>query len=244
MLRGLPKFLPPFTAPELSPVDRKALQDWYRTSMQERVRQLEELRPGLRRRDLAVMNHARDIGHGLKGSGGSFGFPAVTEAGAMVADSPDDALARRTEGLIALLRHVAWPDDVEKHKDYAWLAWAAGVTPPTGSDAATSWRLIAERAGLSEEELAGLASDFYGLPTGVPLTPTPQALHLVPEAVIRTHALLPLSEDDLRIRVAPEPVARPHGGAPRARAPRGPAPTPRGPPGSAEEPGRTRAAAR
>jgi CheY-like chemotaxis protein len=186
----------------VKPVDRESLKAWYRNAMRGRVLELEALRAGVLGGDLAASASARDVGHALKGSGGSFGFPRVTEAGALVEGAPAPALARRTEGLIALLRRIAWPEDPSQHMDFAWLSAAAGVDPVSHSDPHEAWAAVAAAAGLSEEDLADKVAARFGLERSSHLDPTRQALRLVPEALLRDVGILPLSEDGVRIRVA------------------------------------------
>ena len=170
--------------------------------MRGRVTQLEDLRAPLLAGDAAALAAARSVGHALSGSGGSFGFPEISAAGALLEDAPEWAAARRAEGMVALLRRLAWPDDASQHRDFAWLACAAGVEPGPVSDPHEAWQTIADAAGMTQEALAERAGAVFGLAPAPTLVPSRQALRLVPEALIREAGILPLAEDGVRIQVA------------------------------------------
>ena len=114
-------------APELTTVDRSVLKAWYRDAMKDRIRELEDLRTGLSERRKAAGAEARQIGHALLGSGASFGFPEVSEAGRLVEMAPASDMARRVEGLLAVLTRVAYPDASELRSRFAWLAASVDV---------------------------------------------------------------------------------------------------------------------
>lgn len=170
--------------------------------MRGRVGELEALRSGLAGGSPAALTRARGVGHALRGSGGTFGFPAISDAGAMLEDSPPEALARLVEGTVSILRRTAWPDDPSQQGAYAWLSAAVGLPPRGAATLEEAWDLVGTTLGVAPGELARRVASFYGVRGPEPLRPTSGALRLVPDALLRERSVLPLDEDGRAIRIA------------------------------------------
>ncbi len=100
------------------------LVDWYRGSVAERA---ESLRAALRRWEKGepeAEEEIRRIGHMLKGSGKSFGFPIVTDVGALVEAASRDDLGNRASELVYVLRSVAVSDDAPRSRVLIYLVSA------------------------------------------------------------------------------------------------------------------------
>lgn len=184
----------------MSAFDRERLQAWYRSAMRRRIAELEALRPGLTRGDSEARAAARSIGHALRGSGGSFGFPQVTGAGAALEDAEAGGFARAYEGALHVLRGVAWPEAPDEA--HAWLPRVVGLDPFPSATPAEAWARSAAHLGVTEEALAARVAEALGLEGPRPLRPTPGALRLVPPYVLRERLVVPLQEDGSEIMVA------------------------------------------
>ena len=185
----------------VAPTDPDALKAWYRSAMRERVEELETLRPLVRGGDPTARTRARAVGHAIRGSGATFGFPEVSDAGAVLEDAPDAALPRRLEGVLAVLRRIAWPDRGVVVP--SWLCTAAGLPDQElGTELSEAWSETAVRAGLSEQELAARVADYFALDYEPEPSPQRSALRLVPEALLNDYGVLPLSADGETIRIA------------------------------------------
>lgn len=183
-------------------LDRDSLQAWYRTAMRRRVAELEALRAGLAQEDPTARAQARLVGHALRGSGGTFGFPDVTDAGGLLEDAAPESMARILEGVVQLLRGIAWPEPPAEAGTHPWLAAALGLPPVPARTLEEAWGRAADSLGISEDELARRLADAFGLDRPEPLRATHAALRLVPEALVRERRILPLDEDGRSIRVA------------------------------------------
>ncbi len=78
----------------------------FRERLTERIEALAAARAHLGA-DPAGRGLVRNIAHALKGSGGTYGFPAITAAAGLVESAPDDELAQRLDDLLAVLRREA-----------------------------------------------------------------------------------------------------------------------------------------
>ncbi len=78
----------------------------FRERLTERVETLAAARARLGA-DPAARDLVRTIAHALKGSGGTYGFPAITAAAGLVEVAPDDELPARLDDLLAVLRREA-----------------------------------------------------------------------------------------------------------------------------------------
>ncbi len=170
--------------------------------MRRRVAELEALRSAVAAGDGEAQARARLVGHALRGSGGSFGFPAVTEAGALLEDAGSEGIARILEGVVGLLRGIAWPEGEAASGAHAWLPAAVGHPPVEASTLEEAWGRTAEALGVPEVELARRVARSFGLDGPEPLRPSPAALRLVPEALVRERWIVPLDEDGRTLRVA------------------------------------------
>ncbi|MDP2955138.1 MAG: response regulator [Longimicrobiales bacterium] len=170
--------------------------------MRGRVGELEALRAGLAAGSPDALTRARRVGHALRGSGGTFGFLAISEAGAMLEDGPPESLSRLVEGMVSLLRKTAWPDDPSEQGAHAWLPAAVGLPPRGAATLDEAWDRTATALGVAPVELARRVASFYGVPGPESLRPTSGALRLVPDALLRERSVLPLDEDGRAIRVA------------------------------------------
>jgi CheY-like chemotaxis protein len=188
----------------LTDIDHEGLRAWYRNAMQGRVAELEAIRFALASGKPGARRSARALGQQLRGSGGSFGFPQVTEMGTLLEDGPDAFLSRHVEGALAVLRAVAWPDDPSRQERHSWLSAAADVKlnkeVPAGLDAA--WTAVAEAAGLDEDALARRVGAYFSLEVADLEHADALAVRLVPPATCVAWAVVPLAEDDIHIRVA------------------------------------------
>jgi CheY-like chemotaxis protein len=183
-------------------IDRDSLQAWYRMAMRGRLDELEALRAGVAQGEADAQGQARLVGHALRGSGGTFGFATVTEAGALLEDAGPESLSRILEGVVQLLRGIAWPDAPTGMGAHPWLSAAVGLPPLEAATLEEAWERTARVLGISEDDLARRLADSFGLGGPEPLHATPAALRLVPEALVRERWILPLDEDGRTIRIA------------------------------------------
>ncbi|HSW30186.1 MAG TPA: response regulator [Longimicrobiales bacterium] len=183
-------------------VDRDHLQAWYRTAMRRRMAELEALRGGLAQGDPCARAQARLVGHALRGSGGSFGFPGVTEVGTLLEDAAPGSLARILEGVVQHLRCIAWPEAPAGEGAHPWLAAALGIPPVGAATLEEAWVRAARALGTSQDDVARRLAGAFGLSGPEPLRATAAALRLVPEALLGDRWILPLDEDGRIIRIA------------------------------------------
>ena len=78
----------------------------FRERLAERVEALTAARERLAS-DPAARSLVRSIAHTLKGSGGTYGFPAITAAAGLLEAAPEEELAPRLDDLLAVLRREA-----------------------------------------------------------------------------------------------------------------------------------------
>jgi len=186
----------------VTPIDREHLKEWYRDAMRRRVAELEALRPGLQAGSGEAVARTRQIAHALQGSGGSFGFPHVSDVGALLEGAPPEALARKVEGVLRVLRAVAWPDDPVEQRPHAWLAAVVPGLPEAGGTLQQAWERAATLEGASLEDVASLVAAHYGVQGPEPLHPSAGVRRLVPEAWATDRGVLPLDEDGTLLRLA------------------------------------------
>lgn len=171
--------------------------------MRGRVAELEAIRSALAEGQPEARGAAHALGQSLRGSGGSFGFPEISEMGELLEEGPEAFLPRRVEGALALLRTVAWPDEPIRQRRHAWLGAAAGVEPreiPRKTDAA--WAEVARAAGIHEDELARRVAEYFALEVADIDRSDTHALRLVPPGTCAAWGIVPLDEDDIHVRVA------------------------------------------
>lgn len=83
-----------------------ALRTWYRERLPVRIAALEAAREELDRSGAEAVGSILRLAHTLRGSGGTYGFPEVTEAARYVEESTADNLRSALSGLIETLREV------------------------------------------------------------------------------------------------------------------------------------------
>jgi two-component system cell cycle response regulator len=82
------------------------LKSWYRERLLSRIVALEEVRERLKTRKPESIEAVRRIAHSLQGSGGTYGFPEITESARLLEDADDRDLLSRLEALIKTLGSV------------------------------------------------------------------------------------------------------------------------------------------
>lgn len=188
-------------------LDREGLKLWYRGALARRLVELRGLRADLAAGRAEAYDAARSVAQALRGSGATFGFPRLSVVAAQVESAPDRSVLRRTDGLIEQVRRLSARDGAASEETVGaeWLDLAAGGDGaverlfPALPDA---WREVAETRGLTERELARRVAERYGLRPASLSRPGRAALRLVPEALIRSALVLPMSEDSELITVA------------------------------------------
>jgi|GEM_PF-2209562 len=189
------------------------LRTWYREALSRRALSLEELLVAVAAdpADPETLDQAIGIAQALSGSGGTFGFPIVSEAARVVSADARDRLLPKLLGLIDLLFDVAAGregDTVDRAG--GWLAFASGDGPEADASregvadmaAGEAWSRTAGHAGLTQLELAHRIASRLGIEVADPEAAQRFASMLVPPALAIEHRLLPLSEDGARITVA------------------------------------------
>ncbi|HLY11217.1 MAG TPA: response regulator [Planctomycetota bacterium] len=83
------------------------LKTWYRDRLPARIAALEAARADLARPGTEALGSIRRIAHLLRGSGGTYGFPEITECARRVEEAPDEALREPLVSLIETLRSAA-----------------------------------------------------------------------------------------------------------------------------------------
>jgi diguanylate cyclase (GGDEF)-like protein len=91
------------------------LKSWYREQLAGRIDALEAAAAALREgRGVEARGTVRRIAHSLRGSGGTYGFPAITSAAAAVEDAEEEHLPARLDTLLQVLREVSTQGEPEK----------------------------------------------------------------------------------------------------------------------------------
>lgn len=84
------------------------LRSWYREQLAARIEALEAAAGALREGSAGeARGTIRRIAHALRGSGGTYGFPRITEAAAEIEEAGDHELSAYLERLLAILREVS-----------------------------------------------------------------------------------------------------------------------------------------
>jgi CheY-like chemotaxis protein/HPt (histidine-containing phosphotransfer) domain-containing protein len=157
------------TQPRSATLPWRDLRNWYTRAMQTRVHQLESLLTRLTSDDPEVAGQEiREIARRLRGSGASFRFPRVSMVASEVEVAPDEDLVRRTEGLIRLLRPLAFRDPLQG-SPHRWLLRVGHhhadeesvLRAPTHRQA---WETVARSLPGGGRELASLVADRFSLP--------------------------------------------------------------------------------
>lgn len=85
------------------------LKTWYRQNLASRIAELEDAKQRVDAGDPRGHVVLRHTAHALRGSGGTYGFPQISEAAAAVEDASVEELGPALTTLLALLRQVARP---------------------------------------------------------------------------------------------------------------------------------------
>ena len=186
-------------------LESEDLKRWYREAMQRRLGELRGFRADLRESLPAAHDAARAVAQALRGSGATFGYPELSAAAGHVESAADSEVFRLNEGLIECVRRLAVGDDAEDSVGAEWLVLAAGgEADDTGGfrNLNEAWGTVAERQGLSPDNLAQRVADLFGLLPADLSSPSRAACRLVPEALMQSEIVLPLGEDSETITVA------------------------------------------
>jgi two-component system alkaline phosphatase synthesis response regulator PhoP len=167
-----------------------------------RIDELRALRAGLATADVAALDAAKRVAQALRGSGGTFGYPELTAAAALVESSAPTDTHRRVEGLIEYLHRLRHAEPSATPVRAEWLAGSVGTTSASYPDLPSAWTEIAAKASLSQRGLAERAARSLGLGVADLSQPSRAALRLVPEALMRGALALPTGEDEQTITVA------------------------------------------
>ncbi|MDX1622649.1 MAG: response regulator [Gemmatimonadota bacterium] len=91
------------------------LKSWYREQLEARIDALEAAAEALLVEDRGeARGTIRRVAHSLRGSGGTYGFPRITEAAAEVEEASDSELPVKLEGLLDVLREVAGRSEADR----------------------------------------------------------------------------------------------------------------------------------
>ena len=82
------------------------LRTWYRERLPARIAALESARGELERSGPEAVGSILRIAHTLRGSGGTYGFPEVTESARQVEEATSQSLPAALSGLLDTLRGV------------------------------------------------------------------------------------------------------------------------------------------
>jgi len=184
---------------------RTELRDWYRESVRERLAQLNALLVAVGRRDREAELAARETVETLRGSGGSYGFEAVTRAAELVVSAERDLFYPRLTGFLDVLRDVTEGGSGGGSIPHGWLVHAAAPFPEgtalavreleTERDTRNAWRRAAALLGIDEEALCARVADALGICSADVSDPSPAAARLVPLSLVEAGPVLPLHED-------------------------------------------------
>jgi len=170
--------------------------------MRSRVAELEALRVDLARRRPDTGARIRKVAQALYESGASFGFPRVSTAGALLEDATEESVTRRMEGVIHVLREVAWAGAEGERRPYAWLSAVAPGAPSRAASIDEAWQGACAAIGVPESELARRVAAAYRVQPPEVLLPSRAALRLVQREFALARLVVPLDEDGRGIRVA------------------------------------------
>lgn len=183
--------------------------------MRRRIDELRRLRSGIRARQPAAFDAARQIGQALRGSGATFGFPELSAVASVLETSEDRHVLRRLEGLITEL-HGVTQGELHEHVFAAeWLFMAADLsidssTPEGVRDAREAWRHVAWGRSWEGRVLAEAVASYLGVDVADLGTRTRAAERLVPTALLAAGRVVPLREDGSSIWIATaEPTSLP-----------------------------------
>ena len=83
------------------------LKHLYRKALVERIKALKAGRTALVAQEPTAASTIKHMGHTLKGSGGTYGFPDISKVAASVVDADQAQLLDRLDALLALVEEVA-----------------------------------------------------------------------------------------------------------------------------------------
>jgi diguanylate cyclase (GGDEF)-like protein len=83
------------------------LKACYRQGLAARIHTLETARGALHEKGPEAAAMIRRLAHALRGSGGTYGFPEISAAAALVEEAPEAALEREADNLLRVLRPIA-----------------------------------------------------------------------------------------------------------------------------------------
>ncbi len=83
------------------------LQQWYRDRLSSRIEALQVAKKELLKGNPEVKESIRRIAHSLRGSGATYGFQQITDAGAELEEASDEVIQKKMERLIDVLSQVA-----------------------------------------------------------------------------------------------------------------------------------------
>jgi len=92
------------------------LKEYYRNALRARIEALESARKSYLNDDADALDTIRRIAHSLKGSGGTYGFPEVSEAAGKVEEAPDDSVHPALTELLGILREIAASEEDAQKK--------------------------------------------------------------------------------------------------------------------------------
>jgi CheY-like chemotaxis protein len=190
------------------------LRAWYREALSGRASSLEALLPRVAGEspEQAAVDRVIDIAQALSGSGGTFGFPIVSEAARILSADARDRVLTKLLGLIDLLRDIAAGGEGDTaNRAGGWLAFASGRGPDVDGASrkivgdiglADAWSEAAAGLGVTQNELSLRIASRLGIGVADPKVAQHFASLLVPPALAIEHRLLPLAEDGTNITVA------------------------------------------
>lgn len=187
--------------------DRAGLRAWYRQAMLRRIAELTALRRRIEGGDPDACDRTREVAQALRGSGATFGFPALSQVAGLVEHSNNDDVLRRVEGLVGELHQIADGEEATNAVHAGWLFRAAGIDGGSEDDEGypdvlAAWTRAQEQSGLDRDALADRVSQRLGISVGNLDDPSRAALRLVPEALVMQGRIIPLAEDAFTITVA------------------------------------------
>src|SRR5262245_57207256 len=83
------------------------LRMWYRQGLAARITALETAAMLWRERPQETLDAVRRIAHALKGSGGTYGFPEISQAAQALEEAPAEAVESHLSHLLEVLRQAA-----------------------------------------------------------------------------------------------------------------------------------------
>ena len=92
------------------------LKEYYRNALHARIDALESARKGFLNKDSDASATIRRIAHSLKGSGGTYGYPEISDAADRVENADEADLLVELSDLVALMRNIADTGEQSKHQ--------------------------------------------------------------------------------------------------------------------------------